>query len=309
MRKNFAFISIKVFVIFLSFLFASFAIAESGPMTHKPKGEAPPTKVDQMQELLPDLVVSEIFEDSAGNIIVKIRNIGRGYINESAYVSPDKYALILLEINKKGQKIPLATIDSSRALCRPGGEVIWNTGKKTEGNRTEVIVRLDITNVINESVESNNQLSRIFEKLGMVGIDLVIVDLKKNSNEYSYYAEIQNKGNRSFNGTIHFEVWFKDYAHGNTWKRVPPPYLSLINSNNVFDSKLEIPAMQITCRNVSIPPYEIFSTNAISQCGVNYLFKVTPQPPDIGVEVKIKFSTDSATENKGNNEFIMHIRR
>lgn len=139
--------------------------------------------------------------------------------------------------------------------------------------------------------------------------DLIISDLRKNSNDYSYYAELENRGSKDFTGEIFFEIWFKDYAHGNTWKRVVPPNLSLINSNNVSDSRLEVPAMLIRCTNINIPAYAKFYTNSQGKCSVDYLFRVSPQPSDIGVEVKVIFLTDRTDENKGNNEFIKHIRR
>lgn len=300
----------RIYLLFLvSMLIVSLAFAESGPLTNKPKGEAPPTKVDQMRDLLPDLIVSDIYLDDSETIIVKIKNIGRGYIKDEAYNSPNKPALVELVINNNGSKTPLATIDSTRALSRPGGEVVWNTGRKTEGTNTNVVVRVDITNVIPESAESNNQFGKNFKRIAMGSSDLIISDLKKNSNDYSYYAEVENRGSRDFSGEIIFEIWFKDYGHGNTWKRVSPPYVSLINSNSIYDSRLEIPAMLIRCKNVSIPAYGKFSTNSVEKCQVNYLFRVSPQPPDIGVEIKVIFSTDKPEENRGNNEFIKQIRR
>lgn len=283
--------------------------AESGPMTNKPKGEVPSSKVDQMRDLLPDLVVSEISLDSSDTIIVKIKNIGRGYIKEENFSSSKKAALVELSVNNRAFKIPLANIDPARVLSRPGGEVSWNTERKTEGTKTDVLVIVDITNVIPESVESNNQLGKTFKKIAMGSSDLIISDLRKNSNDYSYYAELENRGSKDFTGEIFFEIWFKDYAHGNTWKRVVPPNLSLINSNNVSDSRLEVPAMLIRCTNINIPAYAKFYTNSQGKCSVDYLFRVSPQPSDIGVEVKVIFLTDRTDENKGNNEFIKHIRR
>lgn len=306
-RKLAGLLSWLVFLIFI--LSTSLLSAESGPLTHKPKGEAPPTKVDQMRELLPDLIVSEIFLDSSDTIIVKIKNIGRGYIKDEAYSSPNKNALVELTIDRKSSKISLASIDPSRTLSRPGGEIVWNTGRKTEGNKTEVIVRVDITNVIAESGESNNQFGKTFRKIATGSSDLIITDLKKHSNDYSYYAELENRGNKDFSGEILFEIWFKDYGDGDKWKRVVPPYVSLINSNHIYDSKLEIQAMLIRCKNINIPAYAKFSTNSPGKCEPGYLFRVSSQPPDIGVEIKVIFSTSSLDENKGNNEFIKHIRR
>lgn len=304
MRKVCVSIYLIGVVFVLSLIFSSLSFGESGPLTNKPKGDAPATKVDQIKNLLPDLIVSDISEDNYGTIIVKIKNIGRGYIQESAHAR----ALVELEIDRKGSKISLISIDPNKVLLKPGGEVIWNTGAKTQGNQTEVIVRIDITNVIQESAETNNQLGKNFKKIGFGGIDLKIRDLKKYSTDYSYYAEIENVGEREFKGDIYFEIIFKDNAHGNVWKRVLPPYVSLINSSNIFDSKLEVPANPIICRNVTILPHQSFNTSNPS-CSHNYLFKLTPQPPDIGVEMKIKFETNNRNENMGNNEFIKHIVR
>lgn len=302
MRKVCVSICLSVAVFLFSLIFSSVVTAESGPLTHKPNTGAPPTKADQMRDLLPDLIVSDISEDSLGNIIVKIKNIGRGYIKESNYSS----ALVELEINKKGSKISLADIDPTKTLYRPGGEVVWNTGKKIYG-RTEVIVRVDITNSIKESAETNNQLGKTFTKVAFGGVDLKITDLKKQSNDYSYYAEIENVGNKEFKGTIFLQVWQKNYPK-NVWSRVLPPYVFLISSDGIFRSKLNVAHNPIECKNVTIAPHQVFNTLS-SSCTSNFLFKLVPEPPDIGVEIKIILETDTLDENKGNNEFIKNITR
>ncbi|GEM_PF-4205605 len=121
---------------------------------------------------LPDLTISEISSDSSGNIIVKIKNIGRMGLKDSDYSRVDSgrplISIVELLIDGVRHTEHLSNIDPNKVLKFPGNEVTWNTRKKVwkdfQDMRTEVLVNVDAGNCIQEASENNNSLRKVFER-------------------------------------------------------------------------------------------------------------------------------------------------
>lgn len=272
---------------------------------------------------LPDLRVSEISEDD-GIIIVKIKNSGLGSLQESDYGSAAqgrvKIAMVELKIDGVRFTERLATIDSGRALTRPGGEVAWNTGKQVwKGmldNRTEVLATVDVGNLIEEANENNNTLRKVFSRQQRVasrvtsGVDLQIVDISGPNVDcqdsiYRYHLEIRNNGREGFQGEIYFDIWVKRDLR---WEQLKEGETLLVNNSRVMIAFGVDSESDRRCRNITLPPGERMMTSdphcRCSAVGAFYIVRrgACDTQDQNSIEVKAVLRTANNQEYTGNNE-------
>ncbi|MEJ5228191.1 CARDB domain-containing protein [Thermodesulfovibrio sp.] len=311
MRKSLISIYSKVFVVLLSLLIASSVFAESGPMTHKPKGDNQPTKVDQMRDLMPDLIVSEISEDSAGNIIVKIKNIGKSGIKALEYERSSNQAFIELTIDGKSTKNMLATVDPQRALTHPNREINWNTGQKVwqdpADRKTEVIVRIDPSNQIQEKDKNNNESRKLFSRFIPVKSELIVKRIYRCGPNISFCMEFENKGNKEFKGNFAFDVDVIQFGV-EVGSIVKGRNVMLRNSQGVIVAQISGSETQYNCRNVVIPANTTFSPTVLL-CSFERIFAITPDIPEEGFDVLIRLLINEEGQSEKRPRFNFHITK
>ncbi len=310
MQQNYVCFYVKSLLTLLFLFIGSLVFAESGPLTHKPKGDAPPSKVDQMRELLPDLIVSEISEDSAGNIIVKIKNIGKSGIKASEYERSSNQAFIELTIDGKSTKNMLATVDPQRALTHPNREVYWNTGQKVWQDpadlKTEVIVRIDPSNQIKEKDKNNNELKKLFSRFIPVKSDLIVKRIYRCGPNISFCMEFENKGNKEFRGSFVFNVDIFQFG---------VDLGSIVKGHNIMlHNRQGIVVAQISgggsysCRNVVIPANTTFLPTGVL-CSFERIFSITPDIPEEGFDVQIRLLINEEGKPEKHSRFNFHITK
>lgn len=310
MQKNLTSIYLRVFVVLLSLLIASSVFSESGPMTHKPKGDNQPTKVDQIRDLMPDLIVSEISEDSAGNIIVKIKNIGKSGIKASEYERSSNQAFIELTIDGKSTKNMLATVDPQRVLTHPHRELYWNTGQKVWQDpadlKTEVIVRIDPYNQIQEKDKNNNELRKLFSRFIPVKSDLVVKRIYRCGLNISFCIEFENKGNKEFRGSFGFNV---DVLKSgvNLGSIVKGHNIMLRNRDGIVVAQISGEG-SYSCRNVVIPANNTYSPTLVL-CSFERIFSITPDIPEEGFDVQIRLLINEEGKPEKRSSFNFHITK
>lgn len=301
--------SIIFFLFFLCYLLSSLVFAESGPMTNKPKGDAPSTKVDQMRELLPDLIVSEIFEDSAGNIVVKIKNIGKTGLKDSDYDPGSKKAFIELIIDGKSTKNMLTNVDPQRVLMHPNIEILWNTGQKVWDNpadvKTELIVKIDPFNQIQEANKNNNSLRKLFSRPIPVKSDLIVKSIYRCGPNISFCIEIENKGNKEFRGSFSFDV---DIVESGVivGSLAKGQIIPLHDRNGIVIAQIYSIGPPFVCKNIVIPANTNFSP-AGSPCEFGRIFSITPAIPEEGFDIQVRFLIEEEGKPQKRGKFNFHI--
>jgi hypothetical protein len=113
--------------------------------------------------LLPDLMISNI--SLANNCLIKfyIKNIGKGGVPAASYSNKSKGFLKMYSGNKFIGGMSLKAVDPSGSLKKPGGSVrgIASPSKLELSGRHSIKVVLDTGNVIKESNDRNNSITRI----------------------------------------------------------------------------------------------------------------------------------------------------
>lgn len=311
MRKSLVSIYSKVFVVLLSLLIASSVFAESGPMTHKPKGDNQPTKVDQMRDLMPDLIVSEISEDSAGNIIVKIKNIGKSGIKASEYERSSNQAFIELTIDGKSTKNMLATVDPQRALTHPNREINWNTGQKVwqdpADRKTKVIVRIDPSNQIQEKDKNNNESRKLFSRFIPVKSELIVKRIYRCGPNISFCMEFENKGNKEFKGNFAFDVDVIQFGV-ELGSIVKGHDIMLRNRQGIVVAQIS-GAGFYSCRNVVITANTTYSPTGVLCNFGPAVFSITPDIPEEGFDVLIRLLINEEGQSEKRPRFNFHITK
>ena len=109
----------------------------------------------------PDLVVSKLFTDRNGYVIVTIKNIGHGHIIlKPRHKTVDLY----FKLNGKGYGGVTHKIFDPRAkLVNPGGSVTYRTNLKIN-KKTKVTAIIDYNNAVIESNERNNAKTAVLPK-------------------------------------------------------------------------------------------------------------------------------------------------
>jgi len=105
----------------------------------------------------PDLVIEGIRLDRGCNVMVKVRNGGKGKIPDEVWTvhSPDSSA-VYLTINKKGWGgDAIWLFDPGKRLQTPGGTVVYKSTLKVSGSAV-VSAQIDHTHKVAESNETNN---------------------------------------------------------------------------------------------------------------------------------------------------------
>ena len=105
----------------------------------------------------PDLVVDNISLNKDCKVVVKVRNVGQGRVPDAVWtVHKPKSSGIYLSINGKGWGgSTIWNFDSGKDLKNPGGTAIYTSNLKVTGTAI-VKAKIDYTNQINESNETNN---------------------------------------------------------------------------------------------------------------------------------------------------------
>jgi hypothetical protein len=105
----------------------------------------------------PDLVIEGIRLDRDCNVMVKVRNVGKGKIPDEVWTvhSPESSA-VYLTINKKGWGgDAIWRFDPGKNLQDPGGTVVYRSTLKVSGSAV-VNAQIDHTHQVAESNETNN---------------------------------------------------------------------------------------------------------------------------------------------------------
>lgn len=117
----------------------------------------------------PDLIVSKLYRDKKGYVIVELKNIGRGFV----VIKPKrktKTVDLYFKINGKNWGGVTHKIFDPRArLVKPGGRVTYKTNLKIT-KRTKVTAIIDYKNVVIESNERNNAKTVLFRDKNSVKI-------------------------------------------------------------------------------------------------------------------------------------------
>jgi len=317
MRK--IFLSIYVGLLLSLFVFSS-AFGESGPLTHKPNPNYNPSstnsnKVENMQNLKPDLTVTEINEDSLGNIIVKIKNIGNAGLKEDCYQSGNQQVFIELTVEGKSTKNALSTVDSQKVLMRPGSELLWNTGRKVWENsadtQTEVIVRIDPFNQLQETNKNNNELRKTFRRFISVKSDLIVKSIYRcTSVSNRFCIEFENKGNKEFKGGFSFVVDVIDPS-GRRFSLSKGQPMMIYDRNGAGVAEIQAPSNgDYRCKNLVIPPNKNFRADgSLVLCEFPYIFAITPDVPECGFNIQIWMLINEEGQPEKRPKFDFHITR
>jgi hypothetical protein len=112
---------------------------------------------------LPDLVITDISIDSECRLAVTVRNVGKGVLPQSAYQEPGGASISFFKDNASFGGWGISTIDPQRQLMNPGASVTWlRSNPKISGTAMIRVTADEPRNVVAESNESNNSLSRSF---------------------------------------------------------------------------------------------------------------------------------------------------
>jgi len=109
----------------------------------------------------PDLMVSSIRLDNRKRVIITVKNIGTAGLNSSLWTAGSQNAPQLhLKMNGNGwAMISLKGLDPRKRLSRAGGVARYNT-KYVLRQSVLIDATIDVTNVVSESNETNNTLSK-----------------------------------------------------------------------------------------------------------------------------------------------------
>jgi hypothetical protein len=109
----------------------------------------------------PDLMVSSIRLDNRKRVIITVKNIGTAGLDPSLWTAGSQNAPQLhLKMNDNGwAMISLKGLDPRKRLSRAGGVARYNT-KYVLRQSVLIDATIDVTNVVNESNETNNTLSK-----------------------------------------------------------------------------------------------------------------------------------------------------
>ncbi len=124
-----------------------------GRIVYRRKGSHRNTHVTQ----LPDLIIDKIYLNRRCQVMVKVRNIGKGRVPVTVWTQKKpNSASVYLKVN--GRNWGGGTIwkfDSRRRLLRPGGSAIYKSNLKVKKSENITAI-VDMTRQIRESNERNN---------------------------------------------------------------------------------------------------------------------------------------------------------
>jgi hypothetical protein len=110
---------------------------------------------------LPDLAITKLYLNRQCEIVVHVKNIGRGLLPDSVYtdINPKSPSILISQNGGSTGGITIWKLDPGRQLQKPGGEIKWSFG--TVGNTpTSVEAEVDKWNVINEITKANNKMTK-----------------------------------------------------------------------------------------------------------------------------------------------------
>ena len=156
------------------------------------KGQKPPTKSD--------LTITKMFLDKNCNVIVTIKNIGKGY---TFLKHGTKTVDLFFKLNGKSWGgVTHKIFDPRKKLIRPGGSVTYKTNLKLKKS-TKITAIIDNRNSVREANERNNTLTK---NLSCAKPDLVIDKIYLNK-DCRVYVSVKNIGK----GTVDDSVWTKTH--------------------------------------------------------------------------------------------------
>ncbi len=161
-------------MIFL-FAFLLFSICCSTPKPYVPPPTPPTESLPLPSPLpLPDLTISELSLDESGKVLVKISNIGEGL---APIGGGDLLIFLGADLKWKASLDDLPDL----SFLLPGGSAVYVTPVELIG-RQEVKAILNLRGEMDDQDESNNRLSKIFERKGVPVLppplpDLAIMEL------------------------------------------------------------------------------------------------------------------------------------
>lgn len=132
---------------------------------HTVAAEENPSDKKGFKPPLPDLVVFSIGLDEACQVVVGVKNGGKGPISDSVF----RHGQIRVMAGSRQALIPLTRIDPKGHLKAAGGTVKGETGLKLEKEK-QVRAEVDTTRKIEESDETNNdRQENLTPRCGAVG--------------------------------------------------------------------------------------------------------------------------------------------
>jgi len=113
-----------------------------------------------------DLVISQMYTDRSGHLIVVIENRGKGYL----VMKPNRKKEVGLYFQLNGRDYGGVTqklYDPRKRLIKPGGRVVYATPIKIT-KKTKVTAIIDNLNTVRESNERNNQITAVLPSVQKV---------------------------------------------------------------------------------------------------------------------------------------------
>lgn len=108
----------------------------------------------------PDLVVRSIRLDSQKRVIIEVKNAGTTGLAPSLWTNSQGSPWLDLKMNGNGwARVALIGMDPHKKLARPGGVTRYNTNYVL-GQSVRIDAVIDVTDVVGESNEQNNRLSK-----------------------------------------------------------------------------------------------------------------------------------------------------
>jgi len=109
----------------------------------------------------PDLIIDKLFLSRECKVIVHVKNIGKGSVDNSAWTdkTPQSTSVYLFRNGKKWGGATLYGFDKRRRLQKPNGTVSYVSNLKVNG-MTSITAVIDMTKQVKESNENNNELTK-----------------------------------------------------------------------------------------------------------------------------------------------------
>lgn len=117
---------------------------------------------ERPQQTLPDLVIDDVYLDKHCNVVVRVKNLGPGYIPDNVWTDhrPES-ASVYLVIN--GHNWGGATIwkfDPGKSLQAPGGTATYRSNLEVKQRDAMIRATVDHTRQVPEANEGNNEMTK-----------------------------------------------------------------------------------------------------------------------------------------------------